>query len=625
MFLSSCLLLVPMILATKTEVRINNYVIKIDNSIAKALASIEVTGDLPEELNLSGLSLQAIYDSAFENVRHLKILNLSNNLLHFFQENLFASLSNLEQLNLSHNSIFHFTKTFAGLSNLKLLDLSNTMIMDLKASDFFGLTKACVILLEGNTDIHAMSTELFENKLRTSNFSKVNDTRLEDTHRVSDEHTYHIKICINDNKLISAEHYIEDDRIASGCVIDRSRSDGVLSLSLWHIADFRKGWYKLRDSSIHHIDLSSNNITHMTSQMLNDLPESITIVNLTHNNIVQLKKGVIVNKHLREILLTFNSIIEIEDDVFINTNLTTLILSHNQLTDTTFAATLPSTLTKIEVEYNNIAEISRKSFSKLNNLEVLLLNENYIMKIHRDSLRGLSGLKDLSLVSNKLVKIEASYLKALEALEILDLKLNKISELDLSVFAVLKNIKKIVVSWNLLSNLTRRSLIDLPDSLEVLDLQSNILENLETGTFVKSPKYKLLLNNNNIGNIEDGSFHLPHLQNLVLSHNLLSVIDSGKLQGLKNLQSLSLDHNNIERIEKGAFENLGRLCKLVISHNPIKRLENGTLHGLLQEKGCHVELEFVPIEIIHGGVFASSVDFPFDHWSESYIPKVTSL
>ena len=614
MFLWTCLILVPMILATTIKVHINNYVVTINDYFLNNLESIQVIGDSPEELNLSGLSLETIDDKAFENVTHIKILNLSNNSFQLLRENMFASLTNLEQLNLSHNNMFYFSKTFVGLSNLKVLDLSNTMIMDLKPSEFFGLSKSCVILLEGTINLCTMSTEVFENESRTANISEVDDTKMDTYHR---GRSLQIKICLNDTKLISSEYYTEDEKLESDCGIVRSHSDGVLFLGLLRIAEFQKGWYQLQDSSIHHIDLSSNHITRLTSEILNDLPENIRIVNLAHN-IIRLEKAVIVNEHLREIRFTFNSIFEIEDDVFINTNLTTLTLSHNQLNNTKFAATLPSTLTKIELQYNKIVKISRESFSKLSELEVLMLNENYIAEIHKDSLRGLRNLKDLSLAQNKLNKIETSYFEDLTALEVLDLKSNFISELNIGVFADLKKIKKIFLGWNLLRNLTRYSLIALPNSLEVLDLQNNGLENLKADTFVNSPKYELLLNNNSIANVEDGSFNLPYLQNLDLTYNSLSVIDSGKLQGLKNLERLWLGHNNITRIEKGAFENLGSLCELVVSYNPIKKLENGTLHGLLKGNECYVELIQVPIEIIHGGVFARSVDSPYDPRFESY-------
>ena len=619
-FLLGCLLLVPMILGTiEIEVQ-ENYAVRlmITNTALRILETIEVIGDRSEELNLSRLSLNEINDFAFDNVTHIKILNLTNNSLIWLWENTFANLRNLEQLYLSHNYVSNMKIPFAGLSNLKFLDFSKNLITDLRASDFFGLTESCVIWLDGDY-IDTMSTEIFENKLRTPDVFIVDHTRPV-SNKVIHSHgpRTHIKICINDTKSIPAENYTEGKKIALDCGTDIFYADGVLFLHSLGITEFQKGWYQLRSSRIYHIDLSSNNITFLTNGMLNYLPKRIRIVSLTHNNIVRLEKGIIVNKHLREIRFTFNSIMEIEDDVFINTNLTTLTLSHNQLENTKFAATLPSTLTKIELEYNKIAEISRESFSKLNKLQDLVLNENYITEIRRDSLRGLSGLKELHLMNNRLRKIEAGSFKDLTALEVLHLESNYIAELESGIFPDLKNIKKIFLGWNTLSNLTRDSLSDLSDSLEVLDLQHNALRNLKASTFVNSPKYELLLNHNYIVNIEDGSFNLPHLQHLSLSYNYLNFIDSGKFRGLTSLQNLRLEVNRITKIKKDTFEDFPNLCQLSISYNPIKRLENGTLHGLQQREGCYVELKNVPIEMIHGGVFASSVDSSSGRLFEHY-------
>ena len=551
MFLSSCLLLFPMILAIEMEVQINKYVVKIDNDCVNTLKSIKVIGDPSEELNLSGLRLQKISDNAFENVTHIKILNLLNNLISLdWKAATFANLKNLEHLNLSHNNIYAVRWSFIGLSNLKVLDLSRNLITSIGARDFIGLNKACVILLKGNS-IYAISTEFFEDKSRTVIPLGVTD-RYSNKIPLAFEPRNIFKICINGTKLVSVEHYTKSEKLASGCITRIYYGNGILNLFLLYIVEFQKGWYKLGDSLIYCIDLSANRITRLTSEMFNDLPISISSVNLVQNQFARLEKGFIVNKYLREIDFEFNSITEIEDDVFINTNLTTLNLSKNLLTDTKFAATLPPTLTEINLHRNRIAGISRE------------------------------------------------YLKDLTALEVLNLDSNYITELKLGVFDDLKNIKKIFLGWNSLWNFT----INLPESLGILDLQHNDLENLKAGTFVNSPKYELLLNNNRLLNIDDGSFNLPYLQSLDLRYNSLSIINSDKLRGLKNLRNLRLEFNRITTIEEGTFKNLENLCKLSMAVNPIKRRENGTLQRLVQAAGCAVVMVDVPIEMIHRGVFA---------------------
>ena len=553
MFLSSCLLLLPIILATEVKFKNNNYVITIEKKVVNTLKNIEVIGDPSKELDLSGLTLHEINKNAFDNVSHVKILDLSNNALTRLWEDAFAKLMNLEKLVLSQN-IKTLMKPYDGL---------------MRHGYSFGLTKPCDILAKCDPN-SATITDLCQYVLY--------------------DYSTQIKICINDTKLMSAEHYTKDEKLASGCSIRTLEANRILSLNSLGIAEFQKGWYKLRDSTLNHIDLRGNLITRLTSAMLNDLPEIIIIVDLSNNNIKHLEKDIIVNKHLREMFFMSNSIIEIEDDVFINTNLTNLILSNNQLTDTTFAATLPPTLKNIELRLNRIVEISGKSFSKLNQLEALDLDENYIMDTHRDSLRGLTGLKYLRLGHNNLKNIKAGFFKGVTALEFLHLESNFIANLELSVFADLKNIKSIFLSSNGLSKLTRNSLIDLPDSLEVLDLQNNTLRDVKAGIFVNSPKYELLLNNNKISSIEDGSFNLPDLLKLSLNNNLLSVLDSEKFRGLKYLLYLQLRGNNITTIKKGTFKNLVHLCDLDASENFFSKLEIGALPTLVR-KGCYMPVD----------------------------------
>ena len=483
MFLTSYLLLIPMIFATEIKYKISNYVIKIEDHYGRHLKGIEFTTRPSKKLNLSGLNLNGIMRNAFKNVNHLKILNLSNNSFNALSVNELVNLTNLEQLYLSNNELGRIDDLFVGLSNLKIVDVSNTNVLTINLSGRFASTKSCLILL--GAGIRPIKVDPYWNALDQWHEIDTYDSGIP------------IKICIDDGKLISVEHYTEGEELASGCNTNRTYANGVLALDVLGIVEFQKDWYKLGDSSIHHIHLKSNRITRLTSEMLNDLPESISIVDLRSNKIERLEKGIIVNKHLREIDFSFNRIIEIEDEVFINTNLTVLALAYNPLTNTKFAATLPPTLARINLINCRIAEISRESFSNLNKLEVLSLDYNVITEIYRDSLRGLSGLKNLTLEYGILEKIEAGSFKGLTALEVLRLNKNRIIELEASVFADLTNIKCIFLDSNQLTTffITDPSL-DLPDSLKVLDLQNNTYVKLGASIFLNSPKYKFIIKNN---------------------------------------------------------------------------------------------------------------------------------
>ena len=598
MFLPGVLLLFPMILATGSQVEINNYIVKFMSEYPSILESINVNGDPSEELNLSRLNITDIKDNAFENVSHIKILNLSSNLLTVLRPSPFAILKNVEYV--SRNIISEIRKPFSHLNNLNLLDLSNNRISELMAGDFFGLTKSCVILLKGN-NIFSMSTQLFRNTSHP--IVIIEDVRPK--RKVSLPFYPRVKICINASELISAERYIEGEELANDCSTDRIHADGFLRLNSSRIAGFQEGWYKLENASINHINLTGNHITHLISEIFNHLPESVSSVNLAHQKIVELKKDIIVNMNLRKINFENNDIIKIDDDVFIKTKLTALDLGNNKLKDTKFVATLPPTLTEIILCRNEIAEIFPESFSKLNKLEGLRLEYNHITGIRKDSLRGLTALESLNFSNNKLQRIEVDSFKDLTNLRNLHLQYNDFNTFDLGIFSSLKNIRAINLEHNKIRKLTRDTAVEFPDGLRGLNLQYNEIQNLKTGTFANSPIDNLYLSHNNITNIEDGSFNVPLLQRLELSHNFLSVVDTRTYQDLKSLRFLDVSRNNITRIEKGAFENSRTLCWLRISGNPIKRLENGTLHALPQTLSCRVDLKNVPIEIIHGGIFDS--------------------
>ena len=524
MFLPSILLLVPMIFATRREVQINStYVVKFKNigpfsEDVTIVDSIEVIGDRSEELNLSGFDIENFAKDVFKNVSHIKVLNLSNNSIYNLRETSFASLTNLEHLNLSYNSISEMSRPFVYLTNLKELDLSNNPLKSLRESHFYGLSTSCVILLKHN-NIRTISSELFENKSCPMHYPVDVERNYEHDFSLLNQT---IKICINDTKLISVEHYIQGEKLSSGCSTDEDDLNGFVILISLGIAKFQEGWYKLGDSDKYYIDFSLNHITHLTNEMFKDLPAGLHSVDLSLNKIERLEKGIIVNEHLRSISLSENSIIEIEDDVFIETNLERLYLQSNNLTDTKFAFTLPRTLLVLILDENKIVEIFPESFSKLTKLNDLSLESNYITAIHRDSLRGLSNLTKLSFGNNRIHKIEA-------------------------------------------------------------------------------------------GSFQD----LTKLYYLNLASNELHTLDSGVFNGLKTLDYLHLDKSNITRIMKGANDNLGNLCYLSLSGNPIKKLENGTLHGLVPKERCKVHLRSVPIEMIHGGVFARRDDSSSDCLSNS--------
>ena len=487
MFLCSCLLLVPMVLAGSLKLKGGNphegFHLTITDRWIKTLINIFVSDKQFGEVNLDRMDLRYIEDNAFRLLSGIGIdtLILSNNQLTLLRKYTFAGLTDLRVLDLSHNTINQIENSFDHLSNLQILDLSHNLLNKLGPKDFFGLTKSYQIHLKGNTELIVMGA-----RPNVDYNSKTTGERLFGAE-------IFVKICIHDTKLMSLEHYTHGDRLANDCRADKYYVGDTLDMAKLDITEFEKGWYKITDAPIREIVLSGNRISRLTSEMFNDLPESISSVDLSYNKIVRLEKGIIVNQHLREMNFEHNEIIEIEDDVFASTDLTSLSLSHNNLTNTQFAATLPSNLKEIHLNNNKITEISGKSFLKLKKLTHLYLGKNNITNIHKDSLRGLSNLEFLDLMSNRL-KIEAgSFTDQKEQLRIY-LDVNDANEFNFNELPDEEKIHSVYLGsikpWNLTPEVNDR----LPQALQIIDLQEKRVDNLlATDVFIRPPEYLYLI------------------------------------------------------------------------------------------------------------------------------------
>ena len=241
-----------------------------------------------------------------------------------------------------------------------------------------------------------------------------------------------------------------------------------------------------------------------------------------------------------------------------------------------------------------------------------------------------ASVHSVYLTLNKIERLEKGIIVN-EHLRLIDFELNSIIEIEDDVF-INTNLEYLILLSNNLTN--TKFALTLPRTLLILILDNNKIIEICPESFSKLTKLnglsldsnyitaicrdslrglsnltKLSFGNNRIQKIEAGSFQdLTELFHLNLELNELHTLDSGVFNGLKTLKYLDLDKSNIARIMKGAFNNLGSLCYLSLSGNPIKKLENETLHSLVLKERCEVNLQDVPIEMIHGGVFARRND-----------------
>lgn len=280
----------------------------------------------------------------------------------------------LRSLSLSGNEISHIHNLFVGLKNLQLLDISRNHVPYIWRGDLFGLTRSVKILTDGS-NLLSISTSTFatsflkEKKLTTKttpmdceNFvercegekekKKENSAEEPDAEKlvlkpkeivqIFNKDT-RMKLCKSDIIVTTLALFPKEEEFVEGCVevfdmylmmYNVTRVD----LRKQDVRDFKKNWYQLLFLPIFTLNLSWNNITEITKEVLNDLPAGLTEVYLVSNKIHRIRKEVIENDHLKSLSFQKNLIDEIEADAFGKTKLRSLSLADNQLKSLDFVS-----------------------------------------------------------------------------------------------------------------------------------------------------------------------------------------------------------------------------------------------------------------------------------------------
>lgn len=140
-----------------------------------------------------------------------------------------------------------------------------------------------------------------------------------------------MKICKSDGIVTTLTFFRKAEKLV-GCsqvfFEVRHLGNGLLNLPKQDIRGFKRNWYQLLWSPILFFDLSCNNITEITKELLNDFTQ-LKMVNLANNKIHKIRSQVIENDRLMSLDFTSNLIDEIEEDAFRRTRLRELYLADN--------------------------------------------------------------------------------------------------------------------------------------------------------------------------------------------------------------------------------------------------------------------------------------------------------
>ncbi|XP_052870712.1 uncharacterized protein LOC128276282, partial [Anopheles cruzii] len=149
-----------------------------------------------------------------------------------------------------------------------------------------------------------------------------------------------------------------------------------------------------------------------------------------------------------------------------------------------------------------------------------------------------------------------------------------------------------------------KALLDSFPYVEVLNLESLQMDNIEQGAFQQGES----------------------LRELFMSHNHLTALDAGVFNHLSSLQMLVMDRNELAQLPAGVFNYLANLTVLSMSNNKLLRIEDATFQYVRALEYLNVssnQIEyFNPSQIVN----ASDIDVSFNLLTQLEIPaRLASL
>ncbi|EDV97732.1 GH14531 [Drosophila grimshawi] len=401
-------------------------------------------------LNMAKNSMSFLADRAFEGLASLRVVDLSANRLTSLPPELFAETKHLQEIYLRNNSINVLAPgIFGELAELLVLDLASNELNSqwINAATFVGLKQL-------------MMLDLSANKI----------SRLE-------AHIFRPLASLQILKL--EENYI--DQLPAGIFADLGE--------------------------LHTLILSNNRISVVEQRTLQGL-HSLQVLSLDYNRLSKLDPRSLLNcSQLQDLHLNDNKLLAVPEALAHVPLLKTLDVGENMISQIeNTSITQLENLYGLRMTENSLTHIRRGVFDRMSSLQILNLSGNKLKSIEAGALQRNTQLQAIRLDGNQLKSIAGLFMELpnlvwlnisgnrLEkfdyshipiGLQWLDVRANRITQLG-NYFEIENelSLSTFDASYNLLTEITASS---IPNSVEVLYLNDNLIAKIQPYTFFKKP------------------------------------------------------------------------------------------------------------------------------------------
>nr|CAI5829443.1 unnamed protein product [Callosobruchus analis] len=403
-----------------------------------------------QKLYLQANGMSQLADRALEGLTSLNILKISDNRLVSLPPELFSDTREIREMYLQNNSINVLAPgLFSELTQLLVLDLShNELTADwINGATFAGLVRLVVLDISFNR-ISKLEQSVFRD-LYSLQILRLNDNFIETIPENIFSALYNLHTLIISNNRLTR--------------IDSDTFNGLYVLSLLSIDNNRISWIHpeaLKNcSSLQDLHLNGNKIMQVP-EVIKNVPLLKTL-DLGENHIDTIKNETFSDlKQMYGLRLTENNIGNISKGVF------------DKMT----------ALKILNLSRNKIQKVSAGAFDSNINLQAIRLDGNYLTDIE-GLFAKLPSLVWLNISDNQLKWFDYALIPT--GLQWLDIHSNQIEELG-NYFEIEStlSLSTFDASANKLTEITGSA---IPNSMEVLFLNDNLISKVQSYTFFKKP------------------------------------------------------------------------------------------------------------------------------------------